>query len=36
MKLPIRKVYFDQNQAGKKKVEFRDAHITFVCIETRR
>ena len=34
MKLPIKKVYFDAIKAGKKKVEYRDAHITFVCEET--
>ena len=33
MKLPIRKEYFDQIKAGKKDVEFRDAHITFECID---
>lgn len=34
MKLPIKKVYFDQIKEGKKKYEYRDAHITFVCEET--
>lgn len=34
MKLPIKKKYFDLIKSGKKKVEFRDAHITFVCEET--
>ena len=34
MKLPIKKVYFDQIKEGKKTVEYRDAHITFVCEET--
>jgi len=34
MKLPIKKVYFDQIREGKKTVEYRDAHITFVCEET--
>lgn len=34
MKLPIKKEYFDQIKAGEKKVEYRDAHITFVCEET--
>ena len=34
MKLPIRKKYFDEIKAGAKTVEFRDAHITFVCEET--
>ena len=31
MKLPIKKKYFEEIKAGKKAVEFRDAHITFVC-----
>ena len=34
MKLPIKKVYFDQIKEGKKVIEYRDAHITFVCEET--
>jgi len=34
MKLPIKKKYFDEIKTGKKDVEFRDAHITFVCEET--
>lgn len=34
MKLPIKKVWFDQIVNLKKPVEFRDAHITFVCEET--
>ena len=34
MKLPIKKEYFDEIKAGKKEVEWRDAHITFVCEET--
>ncbi len=34
MKLPIQKRYFDLIKAGRKNVEFRDAHITFVCEET--
>lgn len=34
MKLPIKKVYFDQIQAGEKIHESRDAHITFICEET--
>ena len=34
MKLPIKKEYFDLIKSGKKKLEFRDAHITFVCEET--
>ena len=34
MKLPIKKKYFDQIKSGEKILEFRDAHITFVCEET--
>jgi len=34
MKLPIKKEYFDEIKAGKKTVDFRDAHITFICEET--
>ena len=34
MKLPIKKKYFDEIKIGIKKVEYRDAHITFVCEET--
>ena len=34
MKLPIKKKYFDQIVSGDKLIEFRDAHITFVCEET--
>ncbi len=34
MKLPIKKKYFDRIKSGKKTVDFRDAHITFVCEET--
>jgi len=34
MKLPIKKKYFDQIKNGKKKVDYRDAHITFVNEET--
>lgn len=33
MKLPIKKKYFDMIKNGDKDIEFRDAHITFVCIE---
>ena len=36
MKLPIKKKYFDQIKSGKKDIEWRDAHITFVCEETGR
>ena len=34
MKLPIRKEYFDKIKAGEKTIEYRDAHITFICEET--
>jgi len=34
MKLPIKKKYFDEIKEGKKKFEYRDAHITFICEET--
>jgi hypothetical protein len=34
MKLPIKKKYFDMIKSGEKTVEYRDAHITFVCEET--
>ena len=34
MKLPIKKKYFDEIKDGKKRFEYRDAHITFVCEET--
>jgi len=34
MKLPIRKKYFDDIKAGRKYLEYRDSHITFVCEET--
>lgn len=34
MKLPIKKKYFDMIKKGTKIIEFRDAHITFVCEET--
>lgn len=30
MKMPIKGKYFDEIKAGKKTVEYRDAHITFV------
>jgi len=36
MKLPIRKEFFDQIEAGDKGIEIRDAHITFICEETGR
>jgi hypothetical protein len=36
MKLHIRKIFFEQIKAGDKTVEFRDAHISFVCEETGR
>ena len=34
MRLSIKKVYFDQIKEGKKTIEYRDAHISFVCEET--
>lgn len=34
MKLPIKQKYFDLIKSGEKKIEYRDAHITFVCEET--
>lgn len=34
MKLLIKKKYFDEIKAGKKNLDFRDSHITFVCEET--
>jgi hypothetical protein len=34
MKLPIKKKYFDAIKKSNKDLEFRDAHITFVCEET--
>ena len=34
MKLPIKKKWFDLIKQGKKDLEWRDAHITFVCEET--
>lgn len=34
MRLNIKKEYFDQIKKGKKKIDYRDAHITFVCLET--
>ena len=34
MKLPIKKKYFDLIKTGEKDLEFRDAHITFICEET--
>jgi len=35
MKLPIKKKYFDLIKSGKKKVEYRDAHFTLICEETK-
>ena len=35
MKLPIKKKYFDLIKSGEKIVEYRDAHITFICEETK-
>ena len=34
MKLQIKKEFFDRIEKGDKIVDYRDAHITFVCIET--
>lgn len=34
MKLSIKKKYFDLIKSGGKDLEWRDAHITFVCQET--
>lgn len=34
MKLPIKRKYFDEIKIGIKVVDYRDAHITFVCEET--
>lgn len=34
MKLPIKKKYFNEIKMGMKTIEYRDAHITFVCEET--
>ena len=36
MKLPIKKKYFEQILNGTKTIDFRDAHITFICEETGR
>lgn len=35
MKLPIKKQYFDEIKEGIKIIEYRDAHITFICEETK-
>ncbi len=34
MKLLIKKIYFDEIVSGKKRFEYRDAHLTLVCEET--
>ena len=34
MKLPISKKYFESIRQGSKTLDYRDAHITFVCEET--
>jgi hypothetical protein len=34
MKLPIKKKYFDLIKNGNKNLEYREAHITFICEET--
>lgn len=36
MKLPIKKQYFDKIVSGEKSIELRDAHITFICEETKQ
>lgn len=33
MKLKIKKQYFDRIKEGSKTIDFRDAHITFICEE---
>ena len=35
MKLKIKKEFFDKIKSGKKNFEYRDAHITFICEETK-
>ena len=34
MKLPIKHKYFEQIKSGKKDIEYRDAHITFIDEKT--
>lgn len=34
MKLLTLKKYFDKIKDGEKKIDYRDAHLTFVCEET--
>lgn len=34
MKLAIKKKYIDLIKEGKKAIDYRDAHITFICDET--
>ena len=34
MKLPIKKKFFEQIKSCEKELEWRDAHITFICEET--
>lgn len=34
MKLMIKKKFFDEIRKGRKPIEFRDAHLTFVAEET--
>jgi len=34
MKLLVKKEYFDEIKSGEKQLDWRDAHITFVCEET--
>ena len=35
MKLMIKKEFFDLIKAGLKRIEYRDAHITYICEETK-
>jgi hypothetical protein len=35
MKLLLRDIYFEEIKAGKKTVDYRDAHITFVNEDTK-
>jgi hypothetical protein len=34
MRLPVKKELFEQLKAGRRTIDYRDAHITFVCEET--
>lgn len=35
MKLPIKKIFFDKIKNGEKQFEYRDAHLTLICEETK-